>query len=113
MQQRQQSQHPPDQPDQKLGTNSGGYFFIREHNRVFEKMGVLRITGFSVATDSGGTREWMQGGWASPGLTDVFGVQPVIGRWFRDDDTQMGIVISHGFRFVARSDRPEARNAVK
>jgi hypothetical protein len=35
---------PPNQPDQKLGTNSGGYFFIREHNRVFEKMGVTEFT---------------------------------------------------------------------
>ena len=40
---------PPSQPDQKLGTNSGGYFFIREHSRVFERMGVLRITGISAA----------------------------------------------------------------
>ena len=89
---------PPDQPDQQLGTNSGGYFFIREHSRVFERIGVLRITGFSVAIgdSDGAAREWLQGGWASPGLTDVFGVQPVIGRWFRPDDTEMGVVISHG-----------------
>jgi|KBSSwiStaDraftv2_1062776.scaffolds.fasta_scaffold14991_4 putative ABC transport system permease protein len=89
---------PPSQPDQKLGTNSGGYFFIRAHSRVFERMGVLRITGFSVAVGDSddAAREWLQGGWASPGLTDVFGVQPVIGRWFREDDTEMGVVISHG-----------------
>ena len=105
---------PPNQPDQKLGTNSGGYFFIREHNRVFERMGVLRITGFSVAVGDSddAAREWLQVGWASPGLTDVFGVQPVIGRWFRADDTEMGVVISHGVwqrlfggrRDVARAD---------
>lgn len=89
---------PPAQPDQKLGTNTGGYFFVREHNRVFEKMGVLRITGFSVALgDSADTqRQWLQVGWASPGLTDVFGVQPIIGRWFTPEDTGLNIVISHG-----------------
>ena len=89
---------PPNQPDQKLGTNAGGYFFLREHSRLFEKMGVLRITGFSAAAGDADNapREWLQGGWASPGLTDVFGVQPILGRWFRPDDTQMGIVISHG-----------------
>ena len=66
-------------------------FFIREHSRVFERMGVLRITGFSVAVgDSDAAARALQGGWASPGLTDVFGVQPVIGRWFREDDTEMG-----------------------
>jgi predicted permease len=100
---------PPHQQDQKLGTNAGGYFFIREHSRVFERMGVLRITGFSVAVgeSDGVAREWLQGGWASPGLTDVFKVQPVIGRWFRPDDTQVGVVISHGLwqrLFGGRSD---------
>jgi putative ABC transport system permease protein len=92
---------PPTQPDQKLGTNAGGYFFIREHNRSFERMGVLRITGFSVAVGEAQetTRQWLQGGWASPGLTDVFGVQPVLGRWFGPDDDVTTIdaaVISYG-----------------
>jgi hypothetical protein len=41
---------PPTQPDQKLGTNAGGYFFIREHNRSFERMGVLRICRTSRST---------------------------------------------------------------
>jgi hypothetical protein len=40
---------PPGQPDQKFGSNSGTYFFVREHNKVFESMGGLRLTGFSVA----------------------------------------------------------------
>lgn len=100
---------PPHQPDQKLGTNSGGYFFIREHNRVFDRMGVLRVTGFSVAVGDSDTaeREWLQGGWASPGLTDVFGVQPVIGRWFRTDDTERGVVISHGLWQRLFGGRPD------
>src|SRR5262252_3150854 len=32
---------PPQQPDQRLGANSGSYFFIRRHNKVFERMGAL------------------------------------------------------------------------
>ncbi|HET9359818.1 MAG TPA: ABC transporter permease [Vicinamibacterales bacterium] len=89
---------PPNQPDEKLGTNSGGYFFIREHNRVFERMGVLRLTGITAAVGDSddAQREWLQVGWASPGLADVFGVQPVIGRWFRPDDLEVGVVITHG-----------------
>src|SRR5688572_16063752 len=53
---------PPQQPDQKLGTNAGGYFFVREHSTVFERMGVLRITGFSIGvgqTDDE-PRRWLQ-----------------------------------------------------
>jgi putative ABC transport system permease protein len=88
---------PPNQPDQKLGTNSGSYFFIREHNRVFQSMGALRITGFSVATEGGEAgRQWIQGGWVSPGLTDTMGVSPMIGRWFSREDTTFTIVISYG-----------------
>ena len=88
---------PPNQPDEKVGTNSGGYFFIREHNRVFETMGVLRITGMTgAAGDSDDPqREWLQVGLASPGLTDVLGVQPVIGRWFQPHDREVGVVITH------------------
>jgi putative ABC transport system permease protein len=100
---------PPNQPDQKLGTNSGGYFFIREHSRVFQRMGVLRITGFSVAVGDSddAQREWLQGGWASPGLTDVFGVPPVTGRWFRPDDREMGVVITHGLWQRLFGGRPD------
>ncbi len=88
---------PPSQPDQRLGTNSGTYFFLREHNRVFQSMGALRITGFSVATEGGESgRQWIQGGWVSPGLTETMGVQPFMGRWFARSDNQFTIVISYG-----------------
>jgi MacB-like periplasmic core domain len=88
---------PPNQPDQKLGTNPGSYFFIRQHNSVFQSMGALRITGFSVATESGDSgRQWIQGGWVSLGLTDTMGVRPMMGRWFAREDTVFTIVISYG-----------------
>ncbi len=90
---------PPDHADQRLGSNPGSYFFIREHNRSFEKMGAIRMTGNSVASDSGdaSNREWVQSGWISPGLQDVFGVQPLVGRWFAQDDSGYGrVVISYG-----------------
>lgn len=88
---------PPNQPDQKLGTNSGSYFFIREHNRVFQSMGALRITGFSVATESGESgRQWIQGGWTSPGMVETMGVKPMLGRFFAREDTTNNIVISYG-----------------
>ncbi|HEX5431346.1 MAG TPA: ABC transporter permease [Bryobacteraceae bacterium] len=89
---------PPNQPDQKLGTNPGSYFFIREHNDVFERMGALRITGFDVTADSGAgpASAWVLGGWASPGLTGVMGVQPRMGRWFSLKDRGFDVVISYG-----------------
>src|SRR5947207_1544837 len=88
---------PPNQPDQKLGTNAGSYFFVRERNHVFERMGALRMTGFSVAANSADSnREWVMGGWVSPGLTDTMGVSPLLGRFFSREDNAFNIVISYG-----------------
>jgi len=90
---------PPDSANQRLGSNAGSYFFIRDHNRSFEKMGAIRITGTSVASDTGdgSNRVWVQSGWISPGLEDVFGVQPLLGRWFPQDASGYGaVVISYG-----------------
>ena len=89
---------PPNQPEQKLATNSGSYFFIREHSQAFEKIGALRVTGFRVTADPAADTpaEWIQSGWASPGLTDVMGVKPALGRWFAKEDTTFNAVISDG-----------------
>ncbi len=90
---------PPNQPEQKLGNNSGIYFFVRDHSRVFERIGAIRITGVRLTpgADSDTQATWAQEGWTSPGLTDVFGIQPMIGRWFVAQDTGMylQVVISH------------------
>jgi putative ABC transport system permease protein len=90
---------PPDHADQRLGSNPGSYFFIREHNRSFEKMGAIRIVGTSAASGDGDSsnREWVQEGWISPGLQDVLSVQPMLGRWFAQDPAGYGqVVISYG-----------------
>ncbi len=89
---------PPNQPEQKLGNNSGIYFFVRDHSRAFEKIGVIRVTGVRLTPDASDTQAtWAQEGMTSPGLTDVFGIQPMIGRWFVFEDTGMyvQVVISH------------------
>lgn len=90
---------PPDHADDRLGSNSGSYFFIREHNRSFAHMGAVRVTGNSVANDGGdaSNREWVQSGAITPGLQDVFAEQPLLGRWFPQDDSGYGrVVISYG-----------------
>ena len=88
---------PPNQPNQKLGTNPGSYFFIREHNSAFEKMGALRVTSLEVGLEGGDSgMQWLQAGWCSPGLTEVMGAQPVLGRWFAQSRSDFDIVISYG-----------------
>jgi putative ABC transport system permease protein len=78
---------PPNQSDQKLGSNSGSYFFVRDHSDVFEKTGAIRITGFSASPDVKGETppEWIQGAWTSSGMTAVMGVEPILGRWYADE----------------------------
>jgi putative ABC transport system permease protein len=87
---------PPNQADQKLGSNSGSYFFIRDHSDVFEKTGAIRITGFSASPDSKSETppEWIQGAWTSTGMTQVMGVEPMLGRWYADEPLA-DLVISH------------------
>ena len=87
---------PPNQADQKLGSNSGTYFFVRDHSDVFEKTGAIRITGFSASPDvkSETPPEWIQGAWTSTGMTAVMGVEPMLGRWYADEPIT-DVVISH------------------
>jgi predicted permease len=89
---------PPNRPDERLGTNPGSYFFIREHNDVFERMGAVRVTYSGVMPPGNdATTQWVQAGWSSPGLTDVMGVKPLLGRWFSRQDRDFNVVISYGF----------------
>jgi len=87
---------PPNQADQKLGSNSGTYFFIRDHGDIFEKTGAVRITGFSASPDPTGATspEWVQGAWTSTGMIALMGVEPMLGRWYADDGG-LDTVISH------------------
>jgi len=87
---------PPNQSDQKLGSNSGTYFFVRDHSDLFEKTGAIRITGFSVSPEAKGETppEWIQGAWTSTGMTAVMGVEPILGRWYADEPNP-DLVISY------------------
>jgi putative ABC transport system permease protein len=87
---------PPNQSDQKLGSNSGTYFFVRDHSDIFEKTGAIRITGFSASPDAKGETppEWIQGAWTSTGMTAVMGVEPMLGRWYADEPNP-DLVISY------------------
>jgi putative ABC transport system permease protein len=86
---------PPGQPDQKLGSNSGTYFYVRDHSSIFERTGAVRITGISISSDVGAEAwQWFQIANTSPGLTDVMGVSPKLGRWYTEEDS-LAVVISH------------------
>src|SRR5579872_962687 len=99
---------PPSQPDQRLGTNPGSYFFIRQHNDVFEHMGAVRMSYSGVVpAGSEAATQYVQAGWSSPGLTDVMGVKPALGRWFSPQDREFSVVISYGLWQRAFGSAPD------
>jgi predicted permease len=84
---------PPNQPDQKMGTNSGAYFTLRENNTVFAEMGVGRLKeAFAIAREGEEGREWAHSQFFSQGIIRALGVDPIMGKWPED---QWGFVISH------------------
>ena len=80
---------PANQLDQKLGSNSGTYFFVRDHSDIFERTGAVRITGIGASPDAEGETppEWLQVAWTSTNMTAVMGVEPILGRWYSDEGT--------------------------
>ena len=78
---------PPNQLDQKLGSNSGTYFFVRDHSGIFQRTGVVRITGIGASPDPRGETppEWLEVAWTSTNMTAVMGVEPILGRWYADE----------------------------
>ena len=88
---------PPGQGDQRLGSNSGSYLFLKQHSHSFERIGALRVTGFSVVRGASGEgeRQWVLGGWSAEGLKETLGVEPMIGRWPAVADTELTIALSH------------------
>jgi putative ABC transport system permease protein len=90
---------PPNHPEQKLLSTSGGYAFLRDHSRLFESIGAARIYEFfNVSDENGGDWERVQAQWFTPEMARAVGVPPLLGRWFTNEDAadQALIVISHG-----------------
>jgi predicted permease len=91
---------PPNHPEQKFPTTSGGYVLLRDNSRLFEAIGAARLyEAFTVADNSDGANwERVQAQWFTPDMVRVLGVQPLLGRWPNADDdfNQSFIVISHG-----------------
>ncbi len=78
---------PANQTDQKLGSNSGTYFYVRDHSDIFQKTGAVRITGISATPDPEGETppEALQVAWTSTDMISVMGVEPVLGHWYSDE----------------------------
>src|SRR5215471_6271744 len=62
----------------------GDYADWKSQNSVFEAMGALRPRGYNLT--GGGEPERLQAEQVTHDLFGVFGVSPLLGRWFRPDD---------------------------
>ena len=88
---------PENQPDQRAGTNTFAYFTIRDHSRVFESVGTVRLSNaFNVGDEdpSAPGRLRVPAQWFSFGMIEVLETSPLIGRWPMPSDMNT-VVISH------------------
>jgi putative ABC transport system permease protein len=87
---------PPNQPDQRQGTNAFSFLELRDRSTVFESLGAARLNPRVYAlegpNDTGA--EQLQAQWITPGLTRVLRVNPLLGVWPGQTDEGL-IVISH------------------
>jgi putative ABC transport system permease protein len=87
---------PPNEPDQRLGTNTGVFFAVRDNNTSFESFGTGRVSGAVIATPSGGdsAAQRIPAQFFSRDLIQTLGVAPLLGDWPPKDPN--GICISYG-----------------
>ena len=85
---------PPNEPDQRFGTNTGVYFTIRDNNASFERFGTGRLNeAFTISLPGDPTAHWIPAQWFSADLIPTIGVEPLLGDWPPTDPN--GIAISH------------------
>jgi putative ABC transport system permease protein len=86
---------PPNEPDQRFGTNTGVYFTIRDNNASFERFGTGRLNeAFTISLPGDPTVHWVPSQLFSADLPPTLGAEPLLGDWPPTDPN--GIAISHG-----------------
>ena len=86
---------PPNEPEQRFGTNTGVYFTIRDNNDSFESFGTGRLNeAFTVTLPGDAAAHWVPSQLFSEGMLSTLGVRPLLGDWPPKDPN--GIAISHG-----------------
>ena len=86
---------PPNEPEQRFGTNTGVYFTIRDNNRSFESFGTGRLDeAYTVTLPGDAAAHWMPSQLFSADMLSTLGVQPLLGDWPPKDPN--AIAISHG-----------------
>src|SRR6185503_504698 len=87
---------PPNEPEQRFGTNTGVYFTIRDNNTSFESFGTGRLNeAFTVTLPGDPTAQWVPSQLFSASMLATTGVQPLLGEWPPQDPN--AIAISYGY----------------
>jgi putative ABC transport system permease protein len=85
---------PPNEPDQRFGTNTGVFFTIRDNTTLFEGFGAGRLNeAFSVTSPGDAMVHRIPSQWFSADLVQTLGVQPLLGTW---PNEPFGLAISYG-----------------
>ena len=85
---------PPNEPEQRFGTNTGVFFAIRDNNTSFEHFGTGRLNETATITVAGDDQpHWIPSQFFSKDLVSTLGVAPQLGDWPPPDSE--GVAISH------------------
>src|SRR5687768_2539452 len=86
---------PPNEPEQRFGTNTGVYFTIRDNNASFASFGAGRLNeALTVTLPGDSAAHSIPAQFFSADMLSTVSVQPVLGDWPPQDPN--GIAISHG-----------------
>jgi len=94
---------PPGHPDQPSGVSVPDLFAWKEQAHSFAAIGALRNIAVDFGAEENGTAaERVQGEYATPGLLQALGAQPLMGRLFTESEDEVDhpapvILISHRF----------------
>jgi putative ABC transport system permease protein len=102
---------PPNEPEQRFGTNTGVYFTIRDNNDSFESFGTGRLNeALTVTLPGDAAAHSIPSQFISADMLSTVGVQPLLGDWPPQDPN--GILISHGFWQRQFGGSPNALGAI-
>ena len=79
---------PRSEAEGRWGVSPVAYFYIREHSRTLEEVGVYRSYPATL-TGEGGARR-VQRAWVSAPLLGVLGARPIVGRLLTPEDDRPG-----------------------
>src|SRR6266513_359389 len=94
------TENDPPTDSTRAAVTPASFDFWREHTTVFERLAAVRFISWNLGAQ-GKEPERVQVARVTPGLFDLLGIHPSLGRTFLSEDDRAGLnhvcILSHGF----------------